>query len=259
MTPVEMAARRSRASGRRATAEDRFPVERGPVGRGSGTVSSTRLSSRPNVLVHDWECVAAMRRGDDEVFAQVVDRYHGQLIRLAASYVRDRAVVEEVVQDTWMAVICGIDRFEGRSSFKTWLFRIMTNIAKKRGARERRSVPLSALGVPSDDEGAAPDIDCFLPDGRVWAGHWAASPASWGAQPIERLLANESRDVIENAIERLPALQRRVITLRDVEGWSPQDVCDVLGISDGNHRIVLHRARTKVRAALDAYFTSSRA
>ena len=201
----------------------------------------------------DRACVAALRRGDEAAFTQLVDRYHGQLLRLAGSYVRDRAVAEEVVQDTWIGVIRGIDRFEGRSSLKTWLFRILTNTAKKRGVREHRSVPFAALAASGDDDDGAVEADRFFPEGHVWAGHWAASPASWGAAPMERLLARESREIVDDAIAELPAAQCQVITLRDVDGRSPEEVCDLLGISEGNQRVLLHRARAKVRAALEEY------
>ena len=261
MTPVKTAEPRSYVSDgadqkvRQVTPSgNRVPGEWAPVRR-NRTSGSPPGGTRANIaFAHDWECVAGLRRGDEDAFEQLVHRYHSQLIRLAASYIRDKAVAEEVVQDTWIAVICGIDRFEGRSSFKTWLFRIMTNIAKKRAVREHRSVPWSALGTADDEEGTtALDADRFFPDGNVWAGHWAASPASWGARPMDRLLASECQRVIDDAIERLPAPQRRVITLRDVDGWSPEDVCGALGITEGNHRVLLHRARTTVRAAIDAY------
>jgi RNA polymerase sigma-70 factor (ECF subfamily) len=201
----------------------------------------------------DRRLVRALRNGDESAFAELIDLYHGSMLRLARSYVSDRAVAEEVVQETWLGVIRGIDRFEGRSSLKTWIFRILTNTAKKRGARERRSVPFSALAGP-DDEGGAVDADRFLPEGHLWAGHWAAPPASWGEAPEERLLAGEAREVIDAAIAALPESQRQVITLRDVDGWSSEEVCNVLDLSEVNQRVLLHRARARVRAALELYF-----
>lgn len=200
----------------------------------------------------DQRLVRALRSGDESAFAELIDLYHGSMLRLARSYVSDRAVAEEVVQETWLGVIRGIDRFEGRSSLKTWIFRILTNTAKKRGARERRTVPFSALAGP-DDEGAV-DADRFLPEGQLWAGHWAAAPASWGEAPEARLLAGEAREVIDAAIAALPESQRQVITLRDVDGFSSEEVCNVLDLSEVNQRVLLHRARTKVRAALETYF-----
>lgn len=198
-----------------------------------------------------------MREGDETAFGRLIDMYHASLLRLARSYVADRAVAEEVVQETWLGVIRGIDRFEGRSSLKTWIYRILTNTAKKRGARERRSVPFSAL-LPADggDDGGV-DADRFLPDGDQWAGHWASPPSSWGSAPEERLLAGEARELIEGTIATLPDAQRQVITLRDVDGWSSEEVCNVLDLTEVNQRVLLHRARAKVRRALEDYFDQS--
>jgi len=203
----------------------------------------------------DRRLVAALRAGDEATFATLIDTYQAALLRLARSYVSDRSVAEEVVQETWLGVIRGIDRFEGRSSFKTWLFRILTNTAKKRGARERRTVPFSALaGAGDDGDEAAVDADRFLPAGHLWAGHWASAPHPWGSAPEERLLAGEAREVIDAAIARLPESQRQVITLRDVDGWSSEEVCDLLELTEGNQRVLLHRARSKVRQTLEDYF-----
>jgi len=206
----------------------------------------------------DRQLVAALRNGDESAFARLIEMYHAAMLRLARSYVSDRAVAEEVVQETWLGVIRGIDRFEGRSSLKTWLFRILTNTAKKRGARERRTVPFSSLAGAGEegDEGAV-DADRFHPAGHLWAGHWAAMPHSWGSAPEERLLAGEAREIIEAAIARLPESQRQVITLRDVDGWSSEEVCDLLELTEVNQRVLLHRARAKVRRALDDYFAES--
>ena len=210
---------------------------------------------QPALSAQDRACVAALRRGDEAAFAQLVDRYHGQLLRLAGSFVRDRAVAEEVVQETWIGVIRGIERFEGRASLKTWIFRILTNTAKKHGVREHRSVPFSALTPSGEGDDGGPDADRFFPKGHLWAGHWTAPPESWGSAPMERLLAKESQDHITRAIAQLPDVQRQVITLRDVEGWSAEEVCDVLKISDGNQRVLLHRGRSKIREILDDYMT----
>jgi RNA polymerase sigma-70 factor (ECF subfamily) len=206
----------------------------------------------PALRADDRRRLEALRRGDEGVFAELVDMYHGQMLRLARTYVRDRAVAEEVVHDAWIGLIQGIDRFEGRSSLKTWLFRIVVNIAMKRGTKERRSTPMSALaGADGDDEGFDPDR--FLPAGHRWAGHWQTPPSSWGESPEERILAQESRGVIDEAIAGLPAVQRQVITLRDVYGWSSEDVCELLQLTEGNQRVLLHRARGRVRVALDRY------
>ncbi len=182
----------------------------------------------------------------------LVDRHGAALLRLARTFVRDRAVAEEVVQETWLAVLNGIDRFEGRSSLKTWIFQILSNRARTRAVRERRSAPFSALAGADDDE-AAVDADRFRGDGHRWAGHWAAAPSDWSHLPEERLLSQETLALVHEAIEVLPQRQADVIVLRDVEGWEPDEVSAALGITDGNQRVLLHRARSKVRAALERY------
>jgi RNA polymerase sigma-70 factor (ECF subfamily) len=164
-------------------------------------------------------------------------------------YVRDRAVAEEVVQETWIAVLRGIDRFEGRSSLKTWIFRILMNTAKTRGQRESRSIPFSATA--SGDEPAV-DPDRFLGADHQWAGGWMLGPSEWQT-PEEELLQGETLEKILAAIEELPDQQRAVITLRDIEGFPADEVSAALGISDGNQRVLLHRARSKVRAAIESY------
>ena len=220
---------------------------------GAVTLSSEHTSLSAQAA--DRRLVQALRRGDEAAFGELVDMYHASMLRLARSFVSDRAVAEEIVQEAWLGVIRGIARFEGRSSLKTWIFRILTNTAKKRGARERRTVPFSALIAPGGDDDGVVDADRFLPAGHLWAGHWAAGPDSWGPAPEERLIASETRQVIEAAIETLLDSQRQVITLRDVEGWSADEVCDALEISEVNQRVLLHRARAKVRAHLADYLT----
>jgi RNA polymerase sigma-70 factor (ECF subfamily) len=193
---------------------------------------------------------------DAEAFAALVDRYSPAMIRVAMGYVPSRAAAEEVVQETWIAVIRGIDGFEGRSSLKTWIFRILTNVAIRSGSRERRSVPFSALADAEDTSGPSVDPDRFLPaDHERFPGHWALMPAPWPT-PEETLLAGEARDVIATAIAALPVAQRTVIALRDVEGWSSDEVCAALEISAGNQRILLHRARSRVRNAIERYVTA---
>jgi RNA polymerase sigma-70 factor (ECF subfamily) len=203
----------------------------------------------------DDQLVRDMRRGEEDAFSALVNRYSAQLLRLAMVYVRNRSVAEEVVQETWLGVLRGIERFEGRSSPKTWIFRILANRAKSRAARERRSVPFSALaGVSDDADERAVEPERFLDarHGRL-AGHWALPPASWDTIPEERLHAKETLAVIVEVIERLPAVQRAVITLRDIEGWPSAEICELLDISEGNQRVLLHRARSKVRAALEEF------
>jgi RNA polymerase sigma-70 factor (ECF subfamily) len=197
------------------------------------------------------QLVEALRAGDERAFEQLIRMYQSALVRVAQIYVSSRAVAEEVVQETWLAVLNGIDRFEGRSSLKTWIFRILANRAKTRAEREGRTVPFSALSNPEGVPESAVDADRFLdPEHPRWPGHWATPPADW---PEDRLLGQETQQVIDKAIEALPAAQRAVITLRDVQGWSSEDVCNALELSETNQRVLLHRARSKVRRALEEY------
>jgi RNA polymerase sigma-70 factor (ECF subfamily) len=199
----------------------------------------------------DARLVDGLRRKDDAAFAELMREYGAAMLRVAQMYVSSRAVAEEVVQDAWLAVLNGIDRFEGRSSLKTWIFRILANTAKTRGVREARTVPLSALG--DEDGESVVDVDRFFgPDAR-FPGHWSAPPQSWAGAPEGRLVAKETLDVIQREIEQLPPLQAAVITLRDVEGFSSEEVCNALDISETNQRVLLHRARSKVRRALEEY------
>jgi RNA polymerase sigma-70 factor, ECF subfamily len=203
----------------------------------------------PSASVDERELVAALQAGDERAFATLVDRYHSTLVRVAMTFVRDRHVAEDVAHDTWLGVIRGIDRFRGESSLKTWIFRILTNIATSRAVRERRTIPFSALG---GDDDPAVDEERFHPVGHRSAGHWATPPTSW---PDQIVAAKETLDCIRAAIETLPAMQQRVITLRDVEGWSPDEICTVLGLTVENQRVLLHRARSKVRAAIERHLS----
>jgi RNA polymerase sigma-70 factor (ECF subfamily) len=194
--------------------------------------------------------VSRLRAGDESAFRSLIEMYHAMFVRVARMYVSTQAVAEEVAQEAWLAVLEGIDRFEGRSSLKTWLFRILTNRAKTRGIREGRSLPFSAL------EPAEPSVesDRFHGGDHSWPGHWAAPPRGF---PEERLLAAEAREVIDRAIAALPPTQRAVISLRDIEGWSAEEVCNALTLSETNQRVLLHRARSAVRAALERYLEDS--
>jgi RNA polymerase sigma-70 factor (ECF subfamily) len=198
--------------------------------------------------------VEALRRGDEAAFMQLVDTYGATLLRVARIYVPTAAVAEEVVQETWIGVLKGIDRFEGRSSLKTWIFRILSNIAKTRGERERRSIPFSSAVAAAADEPSV-DPDRFLPPGDANERRWALGPTPW-QEPEESLLAGETRDVILAAIEKLPPSQREVITLRDVDGWSSAEVRNAMEISETNQRVLLHRARSKVRGAIEQYLNA---
>lgn len=203
------------------------------------------------------QLVDALRRRDEAAFVQLVQRYQGALLRLALVYAGSRAVAEEIVQDAWLGVIQGIERFEGRSSFRTWLFHILVNRARTRAEREGRTVPFSALGDAATAGPGEPAVapDRFLGPGHPqWPSHWAVPPKAWGGSPEEQLLTRETLDLVERAIAALPPAQREVITLRDVEGWTADEVCNVLGISETNQRVLLHRARSRVRGALERHF-----
>jgi len=211
--------------------------------------------AEPAGRADEVELVAALRRGEEAAFVILLERYHGALVRLATVYVGDRALAEEVAQETWLGVLRGLDRFEARSSLKTWIFRILTNRAKTRAQGEGRSVPFSALwSVETASAEPAVEPERFLPpDHARWPGHWAARPANWEDTPEERLLSWETSARLQQAIGALPPSQREVLTLRDVEGWTAGEVCNALGISETNQRVLLHRARSKVRRALERY------
>ncbi|HKG44051.1 MAG TPA: sigma-70 family RNA polymerase sigma factor [Gaiellaceae bacterium] len=199
----------------------------------------------------DAERLDALRAGDEAAFAALVREYHPSLVRVARIYVSTQAAAEEVAQETWLGVLNGLSRFEGRSSLKTWIFRILTNIAQTRAQRDGRTLPFSALQDPARVPEAAVDADRFLdPEHPRWPGHWAVKPEPW---PEDALVAAETRERLAAAIEELPASQRAVISLRDVEGWSSDEVRNALELSETNQRVLLHRARSKVRAALESY------
>jgi RNA polymerase sigma-70 factor, ECF subfamily len=192
----------------------------------------------------DAALVKRLREGDEEAFLTLVGRYQGSMLRLARSFVPSAAVAEEVVQDTWIGVLRGIDGFAGRSSFKTWLFRILVNRAKTTGVREDRSVAIGDAG---------PAVDSTRFDA---AGGWMAPPEHWIEDTDDRLEAESMSDQIRSALEELPGRQRQVVLLRDVNGLSSQEVSDVLDISDGNQRVLLHRGRSRLRQALESQLES---
>ena len=184
----------------------------------------------------------------------LVQRYQPSMLRIARMYVSTHAVAEEVVGDAWVGVLKGLDGFEGRSSLRTWIFRILVNIAKTRGQREARSMPFSSVWTPDPDADASVEPGRFRPPADPTApGHWADPPQAWGSIPEERLAAKETLAQIAAAIEALPPNQREVIRLRDVLGWSSQEVRNALDLSETNQRVLLHRARAKVRRALEGY------
>jgi RNA polymerase sigma-70 factor (ECF subfamily) len=197
------------------------------------------------------QLLEALRSGDEAAFTALVREYQPSLVRVARMFVSSQAVAEEVAQETWLGVLNGLDRFEGRSSLRTWIFRILTNIAKTRAVRDGRTLPFSALQDPARVPEAAVEADRFLdPEHPRWPGHWDAKPTPW---PEDALVAAETRERLTEAIEALPATQRAVISLRDIEGWSSEEVRNALDLSETNQRVLLHRARSKVRAALESY------
>jgi RNA polymerase sigma-70 factor (ECF subfamily) len=208
------------------------------------------LPSRYSRAVNDdARLVERLRAGDEAAFAALIQLYGPGMLRVAQMFVSSRSVAEEVVQEAWVGVLKGIERFEGRSSLRTWLFRIVANIAKTRGVREARSAPFSSF---ADDENTV-SPDRFLGEGERFPGHWAVPPASWAGIPEDRLLATETMDVIRRELARLPPAQRAVLELRDVEGLSAEEVCNALDLTETNGRVLLHRARARVRAALEEY------
>ena len=194
--------------------------------------------------------LAALRAGDERAFRALVAEHESLLLRLARVHTPSDAVAEEVVQETWLGVLNGLDGFQGRASLRTWICQILVNVARRRGGREARSVPFSSAGEP------AVDPDWFM-DSGPWEGHWRAFPSDWSGQPEERMLGKEVRSVVDRELRALPAAQREVVTLRDVEGWPADEVCELLEISAANQRVLLHRGRNRVRAALERYFDDS--
>jgi RNA polymerase sigma-70 factor (ECF subfamily) len=199
------------------------------------------------------DLVDRLRSGDEAAFRGLVERYHQPLVRLALTYVARPDVAEEVVQDTWIGVIRGIGAFEARSSVKTWIFRILTYQAMSGGKRERRSIPFSVLaGREAEGDEPAVDPSRFSGPEDRYPGGWIEHPDPWGdGESI--MLSLEMQSVVAASLETLPPAQRLVMSLRDVQGWTAEEVCEALGVSQGNQRVLLHRARSRVRAALERY------
>ena len=222
-----------------------------PAPRATGrAANSVGASDEESALIE------GLRNGDEDAFALLVSRYHNSLLRVAMFYVPSRAVAEEVVQETWIGVLRGISRFESRSSLKTWIFSILTHRAKTRGQQESRHISFSSLSsAECATSEQALDPDRFLPaDHPQWPDHWSLPPQSWGESPEKQLLSQEAQTHLRQAIAALPAVQGEVIRLRDIEQWTSQEVCNVLGISETNQRVLLHRARSRVRRSLESYF-----
>jgi RNA polymerase sigma-70 factor (ECF subfamily) len=196
----------------------------------------------------DEELVVRLQDGDEDVFAAILDSWSGGMLRLARSFVSTEASAAEVVQETWLAVIEGIGRFEGRSSLKTWVYRILTNTAKRRGVRESKVVPVGSATGPTVDPAR------FRPEGDPFPGHWWEFPPAWPT-PEQGVLGAEVRAELAAALAELPERQRQVITLRDVEGYASDEVCELLEITAANQRVLLHRARAFVRGKLEKYYT----
>ena len=194
----------------------------------------------------------ALRAGDEQRFTELVRRWHAPMLRLALARVGSRAVAEEVVQEAWLTVLRELDRFEGRSSLRTWVLGIVCNLARARARAERRALP-----VPLDEAGPVVSPGRFRPpDAREWPDHWRLGPVAWPA-PEEALLAGEVCQVMLRAVAGLPAAQREVLVLRDLEGFSGEETCAALGLSDGNQRVLLHRARSRVRGEIERYFDAT--
>jgi RNA polymerase sigma-70 factor (ECF subfamily) len=203
----------------------------------------------------DLALVDRIRAGDELAFMMLVEELQPAMLRVARMYVSTAAVAEEVVQETWLGVLQGLHAFEGRSSLRTWIFRILTNIAKTRGQREARSVPFSAL-AGDDLDAPTVDADRFDTAADDPRGHWSTLPDDWRGIPDERLLGSETLAVIGGAIEALPPMQAEVIRLRDVLGWTSDEVRNALDLTETNQRVLLHRARARVRSALEMYLWS---
>jgi RNA polymerase sigma-70 factor (ECF subfamily) len=203
----------------------------------------------------DEQTVVALRAGDERAFRELFARSYPMMKRVARTYVASEAVAEEIVQETWMAIVTGIDRFEGRAALGTWIFSILTNQAKSHSARERRAVPFSCVAA-GDAQEPAVDPDRFQKNDDAWPGHWATPPRPW-QKPERRLLSLEARDRLKAALAELPERQRLIVGLRDVEGHSAEEVCDLLHLSQENQRVLLHRGRSRLRTILEEYLDTA--
>lgn len=216
------------------------------------------MSSADTQTLHERRLLAALRSGDERAFGELVEAHHAGMVRLAKVYVGSEALAEEVVQDTWSAVVKGIDRFEGRSSLKTWLFRIVKNRASSTFSRERRSVPLSSLESFDGETGPTVTADrFFVSDDPALNGEWAAPPRPW-EDAGRRLVSLELREELRRALADLPRRQQLVVSLRDVDGLGAEEVCELLDLSEANQRVLLHRGRARLRQALEDTFEDAR-
>ena len=213
---------------------------------------SRRYSRLVTKLPPDDELIAALRAGDAAAFAGMLDAWSAPMLRLARSFVSTHASAEDVVQETWLAVLKGLEGFRGRSTVKTWVYRILVNTARKRGGHEHRSIPWTSLLPTDEDHGPTIDPARFQGPGGAYPGHWRDAPQAWPS-PEGTALALEIREVIAGVLDELPARQRAVIHLRDVADHTAAEVCDILQISAANQRVLLHRARATMRERLAAY------
>ena len=235
---------------RRARARS-WPNLTDPAGSQSTVPAEAAAPDLRSKSVGEERLVAALAAGDERTFQELFRRKYPLMKRVARGYVDSDGTADEVVQETWLAVLRGIGRFEGRSSLNSWIFSILVNQARRRGVRDRRTVPLSSLG-PSGGEEHSVDADRFQSGDDAWPGHWATPPRPW-QQPERRLLSLEVRGHLSQALAQLPERSRMVVALRDVEGCSAEEVCEMLELSQENQRVLLHRARSRLRAALDEY------
>jgi RNA polymerase sigma-70 factor, ECF subfamily len=204
----------------------------------------------------DLALVERLRAGDETAFMMLVEQHQAAMLRIARMYVSTRAAAEEAVQEAWLGILKGLDRFEGRSSLRTWMYRIVANVAKTRGQRDGRSIPFSAL--EGADEGSGIDPEWFQAAKERAPGGWRSFPEDWRVIPEERLDAHETLAAIGRAIDELPPMQAEVLRLRDVLGWSSEEVRNALDLSETNQRVLLHRARSRVRRALHGYLVEER-
>jgi RNA polymerase sigma-70 factor (ECF subfamily) len=211
----------------------------------------TQAGLQDRIAAQEIELLARLREGDERAFETLVESHYSTMLAVARHYVNSRAVAEEVVQEAWVGVLKGIDGFEGRSSLKTWILRILVNTAKTRGTREARSVPFASLTPEGEEPAVEPQR--FRGTHDPFPGHWRAYPGDWQRLPEDVLADRETLTIVVTTIEQLPPPQRLVITMRDIQGCSSDEVCGALEISEGNQRVLLHRARSKVRGALEEH------